>query len=95
MRVVWTESAISDLISIREYIERDNPEAAERVALSILNSVEMLEANPKVGRLGRVTGTRELVIAKYPYIIPYRIRDQQAELLRVIHTRREWPDESS
>ena len=95
MRVVWTESAISDLISIRDYIERDNPEAAERVALSILNSVEMLEANPKVGRLGRVTGTRELVIAKYPYIIPYRIRDQQAELLRVIHTRREWPDESS
>jgi len=94
MRVVWTESAISDLISIREYIERDNPEAAERVALSILNSVEMLESNPKIGRLGRVTGTRELVIAKYPYIIPYRIRGQQVELLRVIHARREWPDES-
>jgi len=93
MQLVWTESAISDLISIREYIERDNPEAAEIVADSILRSVEMLESNPMAGRVGRVTGTRELVIAKYPYIIPYRIRGQQVELLRVIHSRREWPDE--
>jgi len=93
MQLIWTESAILDLISIREYIEHDNPEAAERVADSILKSVEMLESNPMVGRVGRVTGTRELVIAKYPYIIPYRIRGQQLELLRVIHSRREWPNE--
>jgi len=68
MQLVWTESAIADLISIREYIERDNPEAAERVAESILKSVRRLESNPMVGRIGRVSGTRELVIAKIPYI---------------------------
>ena len=93
MRLVWTESAIIDLITIRDYLERDNPEAAEKVAGSILNSIEMLESNPKVGRIGRVTGTRELVIARYPYIIPYRIRGQQVEILRVMHSRRGWPDE--
>ena len=93
MQLVWTEAAISDLISIRDYIEHDDLEAAERVAASILNSVEKLETNPLVGRLGRVTGTRELVVAKYPYVIPYRIRGEQVELLRVIHSRREWPDD--
>ena len=93
MQLVWTESAISDLISIRDYIERDNPEAAERVAISIINSVEKLETNPLIGRLGRVPGTRELVVTRFPYIIPYRVRGERVELLRVFHSRQEWPDD--
>ena len=93
MQLVWTEAAISDLISIRDYIERDNPEAAERVAISIINSVEKLETNPLIGRLGRVPGTRELVVTRFPYIIPYRVRGERVELLRVFHSRQEWPDD--
>lgn len=92
MQIVWTESSISDLISILDFINRDNPGAAERVASVILSALEKLETNPFAGRPGRATGTRELVIAKFPYVIPYRIRDKRVELLRVFHSRREWPD---
>ncbi len=93
MQLVWTETAISDLISIRDYIERDNTQAAERVATSMLNAVKKLESNPQIGRQGRVVGTREIVIAKFPYIIPYRVRGQKVELLRVFHCRQEWPND--
>jgi plasmid stabilization system protein ParE len=38
-----------------------------------------------------VVGTRELVIGGLPYIIPYRIRENDIEILRVLHTARRWP----
>ena len=92
MQVIWTEAAISDLTSIRDYIGHDNPEAAELAAVSILNSVEKLETNPLIGRQGRVLGTRELVVTKFPYIIQYRVQGDRVELLRVLHGRQEWPE---
>jgi hypothetical protein len=46
---------------------------ARRIALHIIQSVErLLPDDPQIGRAGRVPGTRELVIARTPYIIPYR-----------------------
>ena len=93
MQVTWTESAISDLNSIHEYIKRENPEAAQRVAASNIDAVDLLIGNPEIGRPGRVSGTRELLISEYPYIIPYRIRGDWIELLRVLHSRRDWPEE--
>jgi len=44
-----------------------------------------------MGRPGRVPGTRELVLPNFPYIIPYRVREQRVEILRVFHTARKWP----
>ena len=40
---------------------------------------------------GRIAGTRELVISRFPYLIPYRVRGGSAEILRVFHTARQWP----
>jgi toxin ParE1/3/4 len=45
-----------------------------------------------VGRPGRVPGTRELVIAHMPYIVPYRVRGEAIQILRVYHSARRWPD---
>jgi plasmid stabilization system protein ParE len=36
-------------------------------------------------RNGRVPGTRELVIPKTPYIVPYRVRHSTIEIARVYH----------
>jgi toxin ParE1/3/4 len=38
-----------------------------------------------------VPGTRELVVTRFPYILPYRVREQAVEILRVFHTSRKWP----
>lgn len=38
---------------------------------------------PSVERPGRVPGTRELVIDRYPFVIPYRVVGDELHVLRV------------
>lgn len=93
MKIKWSPEAIADLVDLREYIASDNPDAAQRIALIILDTVEFaLSENPACGHPGRVHGTRELVIPKTPVIIPYRVRNSVLEILGVYHQARRWPD---
>src|ERR1700683_5532613 len=48
--------------------------------------------NATSGHPGRGPGTRELVIPKTPYIVPYRIRGTTIEIARVYHSSRRWPE---
>ncbi len=92
MRLRWTEDAINDIASIRSYIEKDKPRAAKAVVKKILAATEKLIEYPDAGRPGRIPGTRELAIATTPYIIPYRVRGEFVDLLRVFHGAMRWPD---
>jgi len=85
MRIIWSVTAIAHLTQIREYIEQDKPEAARRVAQRILASVERLAGHPYLGHPGREPGTRELIVAGTPYIIPYRIHRGRLAVLAVLH----------
>ncbi len=92
MRLRWTRLAERDLDEIAGSIETDNPAAAARVVLEIIDQVEtLLPEYPAMSRPGRVPGTRELVIGGIPYVVAYRVRDGALELLRVLHTSRRWP----
>ncbi len=94
MRIRWFAAARADLLQIRRFIEdQDHPAAAQSVARRILGTVTYLRDHPAIGRPGRVTGTREAIIAGLPYIIPYRVRDGVLEILRVLHSSRQWPKE--
>lgn len=86
---------MSDLLSLRQYIAQDHPATAQSVAQRILATIAYLRDHPEIGRPGRTPGTRELVVAGIPYIIPYRVRRDTIELLRVFHTSRKWPEESN
>ena len=92
MRIVWLEAARDDLRAIRRYISRDNPAAAKRVATRIVAATAGLQKNPNLGRPGRWSETRELVIPGSRYILPYRLRGQTIEILRVLHGAQDWPD---
>ncbi len=93
MIVVWSPEAIDDLSALRAFIGKDAPAAARRAVLGILTHVhEVLQRNPEVGRAGRIPGTRELVIARMPFIVPYRIKADTLQVLRVYHGRRRWPE---
>lgn len=95
MRLRWTRLAEDDLNNIAAYIGQDSPAAAARVVLELIDQTEVsLTRHPALGRPGRVIGTRELVIGNLPYIIPYRVRDGDIEILRVLHTSRRWPGEA-
>ena len=91
MRVRWLRTALANLDAEAEYIAEDNPAAAGRVVQKIFRAVDLLKQNPAIGRVGRVAGTRELVIAETPYILPYRVRGDAVEILRVFHAARKWP----
>ncbi len=91
MEVRFSESSLEDLRSIREYICANNEESAKKVVSHILEQVEnILVNNPAIGRAGRILTTREFVISKYPYILPYQVRGNTIYILRVLHTSRKW-----
>ena len=89
-KIVLTIPAQEDLKAIKQYICYDNFSAAQEVIKHILNCIENLKENPSLGRAGRVLRTRELVISKYPYIVPYQVRENTVYVLRILHTSRKW-----
>jgi toxin ParE1/3/4 len=92
MNPIWSPEAIADLAALRAYITQDDPAAAQRVALHIIRNVEtLLSSSPEMGRPGRVPGTRELVIPRTPYVVPYRLVGNTIQVLRVFHGARRWP----
>ena len=93
MRIVWTRRYVTELEAIGDYISRHNPRAASRIVNEIHAKTErLLSANPFIGRVGEIAGTRELVMTGTPYIVAYRVKDTQIEILFVQHGAREWPD---
>lgn len=91
MEVYWLRTALRNFREEFEYIAAENPVAATLVAKRIRDAVTLLAENPALGRQGRVTGTRELVVPKTRYLVPYRVRHGRIEIIRVFHTSRKPP----
>jgi plasmid stabilization system protein ParE len=83
-RVIWTESALDDLASIKAYIGQFNPIAARRMAQRILTAIEnVIGCFPQAGRsIG--SGRYEFPIV-WPYALRYRIKGDDVMVLRVRH----------
>ena len=86
----WLALARADFLGIVDYISDDNPDAAQRVRDDIEEKVTKLSDFPKMGRLGRIEGTRELVVWAN-YIIVYREDAFVVQILRVLHAAQQWP----
>jgi toxin ParE1/3/4 len=91
LKIRITKPATTDLEEIANYIHTDNPSAAARTVLRILEAIEYLATYPTMGRVGRVPKTRELIISGTPFIAVYQIHQQAISILRVLHTARKWP----
>ncbi len=94
MEIKWLRTALTNLDQEAEYISKDNPQGARLVVQRIQHSVLLLRDNPSLSHPGRLPGTRELVIPKTRYIVPYRVRPrlQRIEILRVFHASRKLPE---
>ena len=91
MIVEWSVPARRDLIAIADYLTADSRDAALAVIDRIDDAVANLADHPRIVRPGRVSGTRELVVPDLPYIVPYRLRGDRVQILRVLHAARKWP----
>jgi toxin ParE1/3/4 len=93
MAIRWSPEAFEDLKILQAYIAENNSAASIKMVRRILEAVEqLLSSNPDMGRPGRVSGTRELVVANTPYVVPYRVRNNQVEIIRVYHAAQKWPE---
>ena len=91
MEIRWSPEAAEDLENIVNRIRRDNPEAARQVAEIIYNRCASLYNFSNRGRIGRISGTRELVFAPLPYIAVYRVKPGVVEIVRIYHSAQNWP----
>ena len=89
MRLRWRLAAGSDLAEIRDFISRNDPEAARAVVDRVILSAKRLESFPKSGRAGQVSGTRELVVPSLPYIVVYSCDDTDVSIIGVLHGARD------
>jgi toxin ParE1/3/4 len=91
--IVWTEQAIQQLDQAHDYIALSNSEkVAARVTKLIVSSVQRLSTFPMSGRLGRVRGTRELVVSNSPFVAAYRIEHERIVILAIYHGAQQWPN---
>ena len=91
MRIEWSGLAVSDRSSIYDYIEIDSPHNAILVDDRIGKTIEGLRRFPEIGRLGRIEGTRELVVQRTPYIVAYLLDASLILILRILHGAQAWP----
>jgi plasmid stabilization system protein ParE len=91
MRGRWLRTALRNLDEEASYIAADDPAAARLVVARVLEAVAQLADQPGLGRPGRVPSTRELVVARTRYVVPYRVKRDTVEILRVFHTSRRLP----
>jgi plasmid stabilization system protein ParE len=91
MRVRWLRKALVDLEAELAFIAQDDPKVATDVAGRIFAALEQLGSHPALGRPGRLPGTRELVVPATRFLIPYRVQENEVQVLRVFHTSRKPP----
>jgi toxin ParE1/3/4 len=90
-QILWTKRALARLDEIGSYIASDDPAAAAKVVGRISMAAERFAEYPHSGRPGRLNGTRELVLADIPYIVPYRVIGMRVHVITVLHAAQKWP----
>jgi len=93
VQLIRTATYHADLEAIIDHIAAENPRAALALWDEIERQVERLALYPHSGRIGRVDGTRELVVNRTPFIVGYRVGEGIVFILRALHGARQWPDE--
>lgn len=90
LRLEWKATAVADLLAIVDYISDDNPDAAQVLKDEIEAKVSRLREQPRLYRVGRVAGTREMVV-RSNYIVVYAEDADTVTILRVLHAAQQWP----
>jgi toxin ParE1/3/4 len=85
MKIVLLHFAKNDLEEIRSYLAKESPQASKIVGGKIRKSLSLLSENPYIGTIKDDEDILEWHIPGIPYTLPYRIVDNQIQILRVFH----------
>ncbi len=92
MRVHWTNTAIEHLLSIYEYVAQDSEVYADRLMDRLTRRSQQIETFPRSGRQVPeydAPDVREVIEGSYRII--YRIKEEQIDVLAVVHSAQELP----
>lgn len=90
MKIIWTEPAILDLETIKEYIAKDSEYYASRFVEKVIYAVEKLIGFPRLGRQVPELNKDEIRELLYNnYRIIYKLNSTELYILAVIHAARE------
>lgn len=90
MRLTWSKQSLSDRESILDYISQDDPVAAIYLDDEFETCATLACLHPEMHRTGRVAGTREIIVHPH-YEMFYRLKKDELNILRVLHTAQLWP----
>ena len=91
MRVRYTPRARADLQDIDAYLRTKSLQGARNVRERVQQAARNLGDMPGSGRESDFPGIRVAPLVTYPYIIYYRIRDNEVHILHVRHGARQQP----
>ncbi|MEM8800286.1 MAG: type II toxin-antitoxin system RelE/ParE family toxin, partial [Pseudomonadota bacterium] len=77
---------------IRDYYEPRDSEAYHKILITIFASIDLLSSFPLLGRAGAVSGTRELKVPRYDFLVTYSLPDDvHVDVERILHTSLQYP----
>jgi toxin ParE1/3/4 len=90
LQVKWSDEATLDLVEVVDYVEQRDYAASARLHDEIVQAAERLSDVPYLYRIGKVHGTRELVV-RPNYLIVYQVGLDFVAILRILHARQKYP----
>jgi toxin ParE1/3/4 len=86
----WSLAAADDLEQINKYLRFHHLSFAGSTIRRLYDRAKSLWDFPFSGREGRKPGTRELVLAPLAYVMVYAVDEFAIQILRILHTSRDW-----
>jgi toxin ParE1/3/4 len=88
VRLRVTRRAATQIAKALDYIEAESPQGANRMRERIQTLFLLLTHHPYAGQLTDLPGVRRLIVSPYPYLIFYRVTDDEVIVQRMRHTSR-------
>jgi len=88
--IVWLNSAVNDVVRLRDFIAANNSEAAQKAAQILKKSALLLAAAPDIGKpVTDLIGYRDLAIkfGAAGYVMRYKIYENDIYIVHLRHYR--------
>ena len=89
-QVIWLDSAVNDIVRLREFIAANNPKAAKKAAQIIKKAATTLEDLPNTGKpVADLSDYRDLHIrfGAAGYVMRYRVYQDDVYIVHIRHYR--------
>lgn len=89
-RIIWVDSAVNDVVRLREFIGKENPIAAKKAAEAIKEAASRLIETPSIGKpVKNLPQYRDLYtrFGAAGYVVRYRVQEETIYIVHIRHYR--------